>query len=228
MNEVKGMENVMKIDFDLKGILQGAVHKDRFWIRLVIVVTAVIMMGFSLSWLLLADLGPDPYTMLNNAVSRKMGISLGTWQALLNSILLVGVLLFGGRNIGFGTLANMLLVGYSIDFFSWVWRKALPLEIFGQFYVRLLIMVPALILFIVSAAVYMDIEMGSSPYDAIPFIIYDHLKKIPFRLLRIFYDLLFILVAMIFGGKLGIVTVLMAFTLGPVIERVGKMMKKIL
>ena len=218
----------MKINFELKEILQGAVRKDRFWLRLMIVVAAVIMMGFSLSWLLLADLGSDPYTMLNNAVSRKIGISLGSWQALLNCILLVGVLLFGGRNIGFGTLANMLLVGYSIDFFSWVWRRVLPLEIFGQLYVRLLVMVPALCLFIVSAAVYMDIEMGSSPYDAIPFIIYDHFKKIPFRLLRILYDVLFILVAMLFGGKLGIVTVLMALTLGPVIEWVGKIIKKIL
>lgn len=217
----------MRTKISIKEIISGAVHKDRFWIRLAIVVLAVILMGFSLSWLLLADLGPDPYTMLNNAVSQKVGISLGSWQALLNCILLVGVLIFGGRNIGFGTLANMVLVGYSIDFFSWVWHRMFPLEIFQQFSVRLLIMIPALALFILSAAVYMDIDMGSSPYDAIPFIIFAHFKKLPFRLLRILYDCVFILAALLFGGKLGVVTVLMALTLGPVIEWVGKIINKI-
>lgn len=217
----------MKAEINFREILSGAVNRDRFWIRLTVVVLAVIMMGFSLSWLLLADLGPDPYTMLNSAVSQKLGISLGSWQMLLNCILLVGVLISGGRNIGFGTLANIVLVGYSIDFFSWVWQRVLPLEIFQKLSVRLLIMAPALVLFILSAAVYMDIDMGSSPYDAIPFIISAHFKKLPFRLLRILYDCAFILVALMFGGKPGVVTILMALALGPVIEWVGKIINRI-
>ena len=218
-----------KVDMktNLKEIFLNAIHKDKFLIRLAVVVFAVIMMGFSLSWLLLADLGPDPYTMLNSAVSQRIGISLGTWQALFNFILLVGVLIFGGRNIGFGTLANMVLVGYSIDFFSWVWAQVLPMEIFDKFSVKLLVMIPALLLFILSAAVYMDIDMGSSPYDAIPFIIFEHFNKLSFKLLRIIYDIAFILIAMIFGGKLGVVTVLMALTLGPVIEWVGRIINRI-
>lgn len=212
---------------NLKEILFNATHKDRFRIRLTVVVLAVIMMGFSLSWLLLTDLGPDPYTMLNSAVSRRLGISLGTWQALLNFILFTGVLIFGGRNIGFGTLANMVLVGYSIDFFSWVWTQIVPMDIFDRLYVRVLVMIPSLILFILSAAVYMDIDMGSSPYDAIPFIIFSQFKKLPFKLMRIIYDIAFILIAMVFGGKLGVVTILMALTLGPVIEWVGQIINKI-
>jgi len=217
----------MKAETNIKEILSEAVYKDRFWFRLAVVILAVIMMGFSLSWLLLADMGPDPYTMLNRAVSQKLGISLGSWQALLNFILLIGVLVFGGRNIGFGTLANMVLVGYSIDFFSWVWGKVIPMEIFELFYVRLLVMIPGLALFVFSAALYMDMDMGSSPYDAIPFIIYGHFKKLPFRVLRILYDCAFILAAMAFGGKLGVVTVLMALILGPVIEWVGKIVNRL-
>lgn len=217
----------MKIDIDIKGIALGAVKKDKFWLRLITVVLAVIVMGFALSWLMLADLGPDPYTLLNKTISRKLGISLGSWQAILNCLLFAGVLCFGGRNIGLGTLANMVLVGYSIDFFTWLWERTLPVEMFQLFYVKLLVMIPALILFVLAAAVYMDIDMGSSPYDAIPFIISTHCGKVPFRLLRILYDCAFILAAMAFGGKPGIVTVLMALTLGPVIERVGEIINRI-
>ena len=67
----------------------------------------------------------------------------------------------------------------------------------------------------------MDVELGTSPYDAISFIVAKYLPKVPFRFVRIVYDILVIIVAWIFGAKIGIVTILMGFTLGPVITFVG-------
>ena len=55
--------------------------------RLVIVVCAVIMMGLALSFLNRTNLGTDPCTMFNLGMSRLLGISLGTWQALFNLFL---------------------------------------------------------------------------------------------------------------------------------------------
>ena len=57
--------------------------------RLVIVVAAVIMMGFALSFLNRTNLGTDPCTMFNLGMSRILGLSLGTWQAIFNSFLFV-------------------------------------------------------------------------------------------------------------------------------------------
>ena len=110
----------------MKEIIQGFYQKKHFWTRLILVIAAVILMGFALSWLLLVDLGTDPCTLLNQTISTRLGISIGNWQALFNTVLLIFVIIFGGRNLGFGTLANMFLVGYSIDFFSWIWAKVLP------------------------------------------------------------------------------------------------------
>lgn len=101
----------------VKEIIRGFYQKKHFWPRICAVLLAVITMGFSLSWLILVDLGTDPCTLMNCAISDTVGLSLGNWQALFNSVLLVFVIIFGGRNLGFGTLANMFLVGYSIDFF---------------------------------------------------------------------------------------------------------------
>lgn len=202
-------------------IIGAVFHKDHFWRRTLVVIPAVILMGFALSWLLPVDLGADPFTMMNKAISEKIGISLGSWQALLNCILLVFVLIFGGRNLGVGTLANMLLVGYSVDFFSWIWSRMLPVGFFDSMGVRMGVLFPALALFVFAAAVYMAVDMGTSPYDAIPFIIARHVKKLPFRLIRIGYDLAVIGIACAFGGKPQIVTVLMALSLGPVVTWVS-------
>ena len=96
----------------MKEFIKGMYQKQNFSKRLVVVLLAVIIMGFSLSWLVRVDLGIDPYTSMNLAISDKLGISLGNWQALLNSIMFLLVIAFGREHIGFGTLANMFLVGY--------------------------------------------------------------------------------------------------------------------
>ncbi len=224
LGRAKGMGSKMKKIID--DIRRGFFEKEHFGKRLMIVIAAVIMMGFALSFLILADLGTDPCTMMNRAISAKLGMSFGNWQALLNTILLVAVVLFGGRNLGFGTLANMFLVGYSTDFFSWLIPQVIPVEIFRAAWVRGVVFVPALVLFILAASVYMDVDMGTAPYDAISFILSERLKRVPFTIIRIAYDFLVIGIALLFGAKLQIVTVLMAVALGPVISFLGPKLER--
>lgn len=52
----------------MKEIIQGFYQKKHFWTRLILVIAAVILMGFALSWLLLVDLGTDPCTLLNQTI----------------------------------------------------------------------------------------------------------------------------------------------------------------
>ena len=58
----------------MKEIIQGFYQKKHFWTRLILVIAAVILMGFALSWLLLVDLGTDPCTLLNQTISTRLGI----------------------------------------------------------------------------------------------------------------------------------------------------------
>lgn len=206
----------------MKKFIQGMYQKKNFGVRLAAVILSVIVMGFALSLLVLVDLGIDPCTSMNLAISEKIGMGIGNWQALLNTIIFVFVILLGRENIGFGTLANMFLVGYSLQFFSWVWDKILPAGLFDSMAVRILVLIPALAIFVVSAAVYMDVKLGTAPYDAIAFIIAKWMPKVPFRLIRMAFDFTVIVIAFLFGGKIGIVTILMGFTLGPVIGAVGE------
>lgn len=212
----------------MKEFIQGMYQKTHFTKRLIAVILSVIVMGFALSWLVLVDLGTDPCTSMNLAIAHKLGMSIGNWQALFNSFLFIFVILWCRENIGFGTLANMFLVGYSLDFFSWLWGKVLPEGAFSSMAVRIGVLFPALLLFVLSAAVYMDVELGTAPYDAIPFLVSKKLPNVPFRVIRMAFDFTVIVLSLIFGGKVGIVTILMALTLGPVIAWAGKHMERFL
>lgn len=193
-----------------------------FVARMIIVILATILMGFCLSWLLLIDLGTDPCTMMNQAISSKLGISIGNWQAGFNIVLLIIVVIFGERNLGVGTLANMFLVGYSIDFFTWIWKRIIPQDFFTLWYARAIILVIAIVIFVIAAAVYMDVHMGTAPYDAIPVIISARVKKVPFKIIRMTFDFVVMIIGALFGGSIEIITILMVLGLGPVIAAVGE------
>nr|WP_297705818.1 hypothetical protein [uncultured Butyrivibrio sp.] len=195
--------------------------------RLIVMNIGVFLMGFFLSFLIKVDLGTDPCTFMNLTLSRAIGISFGTWQLLLNTVLFIFVILFGKKFIGFGTIANMVFIGYIADFFCWLWEKTIPEYYFTQFPQRGVVFAIALFLFIISVSFYINANMGVSPYDAMPQIISERvLKNVPFAIIRIAYDFLVILIGILFKGTPNIGIVLMALFLGPIISTVGKFLNK--
>lgn len=199
--------------------------------KLFLVIGAVILMGFSLSFLVRTSFGEDPYSFMNLSISSRLGWTLGNWQALLNILLLLLVLLIARHHIGIGTIANMFLVGYSYDFFTWIENQIMPVEL-TELWLRITIAVPALVLFILSASLYMTCDLGASPYDSLAFILYEQsvrlLKKrtVSFRIVRIFYDGLAVLVGYLLGQIPGLLTLIIALFLGPVIQWMSGLLKK--
>lgn len=206
-------------------IIRNLFYKEHIGRKITAVLIAVITMGFALSWLVRVNMGTDPCTSMNLGISNLLGLSLGNWQVLFNFILLIFVIRFDYSKIGIGTLANMILVGYSLDFFSWVWNQVLPQDAFASLWIRIAVLIPALTIFILAAAVYMAVDLGTAPYDAISFIIANRQRKLPFRMVRICWDVAAATIGFLLGSTLGVVTVLIAFALGPVITLVQKKIK---
>ena len=186
--------------------------------RLVLVLIAVIVMGFCLSFINKTNFGTDPCTLFNLGLAGKLGLSLGNTQAILNCLLFLVVIKFDRSQLGWGTLANMFLVGYSFDFFTWVNSLWIPDEIYSSMAVRIGITIPMLFIFVVAAAVYMAVQLGTAPYDSMAFIISKRLPNIPFKLVRMAWDITITILGMLLGSSIGVVTIVMAFALGPVIS----------
>ena len=207
----------------MKEKIYAYTHQPAFFKKLILMLVGVLCMGFFLSFLIEVDLGTDPCTFMNVAISKKFGILFGTWQLILNAALFIVVILFDIKKIGPGTLANMVFIGYISDFCRWMWSKILPREFFTTFPARGIIFAVAIVCFVIGASFYMNTDMGVSPYDPFPVIIHDRLlKNISFKYVRMGYDFLVIIIGCLFGGKPNIGIVVMALLLGPVITFVGK------
>ena len=205
--------------------------------RLAFMLPAVILMGVFVSILVEIGWGTDPASFMNLNIASALGWGLGNTEVLVYGLMLVFTIIFGAQMIGFGTLANMILIGYVVDLCRWIWRNIG----FAAFIadsstpVRILIFAITLICFVIVAAIYINAQMGVAPYDAMPQIISEWIPKIPFFVIRILFDLAAVLIGVI-AGKLNpdgiqgsaIGSIVMSFMLGPVISLVGKPLKRIL
>lgn len=191
--------------------------------RIPVLLISVIMMGMCVAFFEKLQVGTDPCTVFNLAVAQNVlhWQNLGTWQLLFNLFLLVVILLMkDGRFIGLGSLANMVLVGYSRDFFKPIVEMLLPGDAHSLL-VRGGVFLPTMVLFLVSVAFYMVVELGTAPYDAISQIIAARLPKVPFSIIRIAFDIVVTVLGFLMGGQVGLFTVAACFFLGPVISAIA-------
>ena len=205
--------------------------------RLAFMLPAVILMGVFVSILVEIGWGTDPASFMNLNVSSTLGWSLGNTQVVLYGIMLIFTFIFGSEMIGFGTLANMILIGYVIDLCRWLWKNIGFVQFINEasFAIRVIIFALTLITFAITAAIYINAQMGVAPYDAIPNIISGWITIVPFFVIRILFDLSAVGLG-ILAGKLNpegiqgsiIGSIVMSLLLGPVISLVGKPLKKIL
>ena len=195
--------------------------------RIPVVVISNILIGMCIAFFEKVVVGTDPCTVFNLSVTQNMlhWESLGRWQLIFNTTLLIIILLLReGRHIGLGSLANMVLVGYARDFFHPIVEHLFPGEV-TSLVTRGAVFVPAMMIFLLSVSFYIVVELGESPYDALSQIIASHMPKVPYGVVRICYDLLVTGIGYLLGGQVGIFTVLSCFFLGPVIDAIAARFK---
>jgi uncharacterized membrane protein YczE len=175
----------------------------------------VFILGFGAALLRVSQVGLDPFTAANIGVGTKIGLSLGTYQLLLNGLILCFVFFFGRKYIGIGTVINMVLTGFFIDFFTWLLTSYISLSI--TWFTQALLLIFGVLIFTFGASFYMSAKLGNAPYDAIAPILVDR-TGLHFRVIRITQDVLFMVIAFIFGGPVGIATIINAFFTGPLIS----------
>lgn len=186
--------------------------------RVLITLVSVIFMGISLSVLNIIDCGMDPFTYMNVSISAKIGWSLGNWQILLNILMFIPVIIWGRKQIGIGTVFNMVLVGYTVDFCMWIWSRVGLARYLEHTAVNIVAMILMVALFIISAATYMAADLGTAPYDALSMIISEKIPKVSFTIVRLIWDLIVVVIGFAFSGRVGIVTILMVLFLGKTVE----------
>ncbi|WP_430611142.1 YczE/YyaS/YitT family protein [Enterococcus sp. DIV0876] len=189
--------------------------KKETWLRSLYALIGVAILGLGAALLRVGGVGLDPYTAANIGVGELLGLSLGIYQLMINIAVLILIFIFGRRHIGIGTVINMVLTGFFIDFYT---------KVFDTFQVgpnnwiqQGIFLVIGILFFTFGASFYMSAKLGSAPYDAIAPTIVDQTKA-NYRVVRVIQDVAFALLGLFTGGPIGIGTFISAFLVGPLIK----------
>lgn len=206
---------------------------EKFKNRMLIMIIGILLQGFGLSLVIRLNLGTDPCSMFTLGIEHYLKIFLdtipglrdvptfGICQLLCHSVTFILVVICDRSKIGFGTIGNMVCLGFIVDFFNVIWDAIIPAGFFDGM-TGMLFFVPVLFVFIGGAAAYMTADLGMSPYDGLPFILSEKLPKIPFKVVRISWDAMYLVLGMLLGQPITIVSVCIVLFLGPVISMVQK------
>ncbi len=204
-----------------------------FWKRVLIALLGVLLMGITIGFMQMVNAGTDPYSKMCYGIAQKTGIEFGTVSLGLNGIAFIVLIFINWKLFGLGTIFNMVIVGYTADFTRWVLEKCGFESVNDSTALVVIITIVSLFVFMIGVGLYIDAGLGTSPYDAIPNLLHQlvnkHSKKsVPYKLVRIPFDLFFAVIALILCGfSVGmVVTFAMALFLGPIVDMVAKFLAK--
>lgn len=192
-------------------------------IRAIAALVGVGILALGAALLRLGQVGLDPFTAANIGIAAKLNLSLGIYQLLINLVILLFVFFLDRKYIGLGTIINMVLTGFLIDFFTEVLGKIISPT--PTVVLKIVLLIAGVLIFTFGASFYMAAALGNAPYDAIAPIIVDRTQA-KYRIVRVTQDIVFVLLGLLFAGPVGIGTVINAFFTGPLItfwnERVSR------
>nr|WP_324608921.1 hypothetical protein [Paenibacillus massiliensis] len=175
-----------------------------------------IFMGLGVAIFKLSGLGNDPFNGMAMALAEYVGFSYATFLIMLNLGLFVAQFFTGRKFIGAGTIVNAFLLGYIITYF---YDSALGL--FGEpqvLWQQVIIVVAGIVIISLGVSLYQTSNVGVSPYDSLSLIMRNYVPKIPYFWHRMFTDSICALICFLFGGIVGLGTLVTAFCLGPIVQ----------
>lgn len=181
--------------------------------RIIMTVLGVLISGFSVGMFNLSAFGMDPFQVFAHGIWMHIPMDFGTFYMILNLLMLVLIFFIDRHKIGLGTVINIFLLGYVVQFSSSLFEAVVPHPALG---VRILFLILGIVVLCFGASLYIVGDLGVSTYDAIALILTE--KKVArFQYCRIGSDLVCTIVGFLLGATAGVGTVVTALFMGPII-----------
>jgi uncharacterized membrane protein YczE len=168
----------------------------------------LVLYGVSMALMVDSGLGLTSWDVFHQGLSRVTGLNLG-WIVILAGIPVLLLWIPLKQRPGFGTLANLVVVGLAVD-----WGLALLPEVDG-WPARVSYLIGGILLNGVATGMYIGSEFGPGPRDGLMTGIVARFPKLSLRLVRTGIELTVLVLGFFLGGTVGIGTLAYALAIGP-------------
>jgi uncharacterized membrane protein YczE len=178
--------------------------------RLAQLYAGLVLYGVSMALMVRSSLGVMPWDVLHQGLSRRLGWSLGTVTIVVGALVLLAWIPLRERP-GLGTLSNVVVVGLAVDAVLTV----LPAP--GGLPGRAAFAAAGILLSGVATAAYIGVRLGPGPRDGLMTGLVRRTGG-PLGPIRTAIEVVVVLTGWLLGGTLGVVTVLYALSIGPLVH----------
>ena len=177
--------------------------------RLPQLIAGLWIFGMGLALVVLGGQGQGPWIVFDEGVSLHTPLTIGT-VAILVGVVLVAGLAWAREPVGFGTLANALVIGISTDVTLAIFDQ--PGSVSGQ--VALTLVSPLLVA--LGSGLYLGVMLGPGPRDGVMTAL--HRRGVPIWLARFVIEAVPFTIGAILGGTVGWGTVYWLLVIGPAVN----------
>lgn len=182
--------------------------------RLIQLFAGLGLYGLSIALIVRADLGLDPWDVLNQGVFERFAGPAGLSFGLVVNLIGMAVLLLWiplRQRPGFGTVANVLFIGTVANLgLGWI-----PTDL--ELPLRVGLLVSGIVLNGVASGAYIGAGLGPGPRDGLMTGIVARTGW-PVKWVRTTIEVIVVGFGWMLGGSVGLGTVLYALTIGPLVH----------
>lgn len=165
-----------------------------------------------------AAIGVSPWDVLHQGVSNVTGITVGKAN-IYSGVIIIAIDILLGQAIGWGTLANMYLIGTFIDLL--MLNGLIPG--FQAFIPNLILLFTGIILQGLGVYLYIAVGWGAGPRDGLMVVLTKRTGK-SVRLIKSSIEVCVVVIGFLLGGNFGVGTLIMAMLSGPIWQYLFKLL----
>ena len=191
-------------------------NKSANWFQLII---GLLILAAGMTLMLKAELGMFPWGVFQLGISIQFNVPFGFSTQASGFFVIAIAYLTGKVKPRLGTLVNMILVGFFIDYILY---PVIPS--YTILWQQIIVMIISILLGSFGTAVYMSADLGAGPRDSLMMALYIRTHK-SLRVVRSSLEITVLVIGYFLGGKVGLGTFIFAVSTGPILQASLKLLK---
>lgn len=212
--------------------------------KILIMCIGIVAMACGIAIFYSVNIGSDPISVFVDGQHRVLGLSYGTVNIIDSAVYLAIVIIFSRSLISFATFILTFAMGPLINMFVALFGRIISAEGSftiqyvmtkgflvtppkGDYWIRLIMQVPAVSLIGFGLGLYLSANLGAAPLDAFMLLLKNKSGK-SLKRVKIAMDFTATIIGFLFGGIVGAGTIIAVFATGPIASKTLKTMNRLM
>ncbi len=188
----------------------------RIWQRGLYYSLGIILLTLGIALTIESHLGTSPFDALLVGLYRSFGLTIGSWEIVVGLTIILFNAAAQRKRPELLALATSLLTGLGIDLWLWIIRSN-DLMLSPNLMAQILCLLTGILFASLGIAINLQADFAPNPFDRMMLVV-RKLTGWTITTSRVLISILLVIAAALFGGAIGVGTILITLLSGPAIH----------